>query len=142
MNMRLLAVICVALATLQGCTYSEGPNLSFRSKAGRLDGRWNCTFLEAGSAPKIGDSLIYTFDKKGTGTAVTKTQMSPGIYNTASVDLKWVWGETKENISIEQTWSGVKLGTKVYRILRMTHKEMWWENPLDKTKRIEFTSVK
>lgn len=68
--------------------------------------------------------------------------MSPGIYNTASVDLKWVWGETKENISIEQTWSGVKLGTKVYRILRMTNKEMWWENPSDKTKRIEFTSVK
>lgn len=64
MKMRLFAVICVALATLQGCTYSEGPNLSFRSKAGRLDGRWNCTFLEAVSTPKTGDSLIYTFDKK------------------------------------------------------------------------------
>lgn len=141
MKTRLFAVIFVALATMQGCTYSEGPSLSFRSKAGRLDGRWNCTFLESGSAPKTGDSLIYTFDKDGAGTAVTKTQITPGIYNTASVDLKWVWGETKENISIEQTWAGVKLGTKVYRILRMTNKEIWWENPANKTKRIEFSRI-
>lgn len=147
--MRLFALIFVALATMQGCTYSEGPSLSFRSKAGRLDGRWNCTFLESGSAPRTGDSLIYTFDKKGgdlfadggVGTAVTKTQITPGVYNTASVDLAWVWGETKENISIEQTWDGMKLGTKVYRILRMTNKEIWWENPSNKTKRIEFSRI-
>ena len=107
MKMRLFAVIFVALATMQGCTYS----------------------------------LIYTFDKEGVGTAVTKTQITPGVYNTASVDLAWVWGETKENISIEQTWAGVKLGTKLYRILRMTNKEMWWENPSNKTKRIEFSRI-
>jgi hypothetical protein len=33
------------------------------------------------------------------------------------------------------------LGTKVYRILRMTNKEIWWENPSNKTKRIEFSRI-
>jgi hypothetical protein len=33
------------------------------------------------------------------------------------------------------------LGTKVYRILRLTNKEMWLENPADVTKKIEFTKI-
>lgn len=139
--MRLFAVVIVAVAAFQGCTYSDGPDFSLRSKVGRLDGRWNNTFTEGGTPPKAGDSLIFTFNKKNTGTSVTKTKMLTGNYNIATINLDWAWGETKEKISIKQTWSGVDLGTKVYRILRLTNKELWLENPNDGTKKIEFTKI-
>jgi hypothetical protein len=141
MKMRLFAVLVVAAAAFQGCTYEEGPDFSLRSKVGRLEGRWNNTFLEGGAAPKAGDSVIYTFDKDNKGTAVTKTKLFTGSFNVATVDLEWTWGDTKEKISLKQTWSGVNLGTKVYRILRLTNKEMWLENPADVTKKIEFTKI-
>jgi len=141
MKMRLFAVVLVAMATIQSCTYEEGPDLSFRSKVGRLEGRWNNTFLEGGTAPKAGDSLIYNFTKENKGTATTKTKLSSGTYNIATVDLDWQWGDTKEKISIKQTWDGTDLGTKVYRILRLTNKELWLENPSDVSKKIEFTKI-
>lgn len=141
MKMRLFAVVLVAMATIQSCTYEEGPDLSFRSKVGRLEGRWNNTFKEDGAAPKAGDSLIYDFTKENKGTATTKTKLSSGTYNIATVDLDWQWGDTKEKISIKQTWGGIDLGTKVYRILRLTNKELWLENPSDVSKKIEFTKL-
>ena len=141
MKMRLFAAVLVAMATIQSCTYEEGPDLSFRSKVGRLEGRWNNTFKEDGSAPKAGDSLIYDFTKENKGTATTKTKLFSGTYNIATVDLDWQWGDTKEKISIKQTWGGIDLGTKVYRILRLTNKELWLENPSDVTKKIEFTKL-
>jgi len=115
--------------------------LSFRSKVGRLEGRWNNTFKEDGAAPKAGDSLIYDFTKENKGTATTKTKLFSGTYNIATVDLDWQWGDTKEKISIKQTWGGIDLGTKVYRILRLTNKELWLENPSDVSKKIEFTKL-
>lgn len=141
MKMRLFAAVLVAMATIQSCTYEEGPDLSFRSKVGRLEGRWNNTFKEDGAAPKAGDSLIYDFTKENKGTATTKTKLSSGTYNIATVDLDWQWGDTKEKISIKQTWDGTDLGTKVYRILRLTNKELWLENPSDVSKKIEFTKI-
>lgn len=141
MKMRLFAAVLVAMATIQSCTYEEGPDLSFRSKVGRLEGRWNNTFKEDGSAPKAGDSLIYDFTKENKGTATTKTKLFSGTYNIATVDLDWQWGDTKEKISIKQTWGGIDLGTKVYRILRLTNKELWLENPSDVSKKIEFTKL-
>ena len=141
MKMRLFAAVLVAMATIQSCTYEEGPDLSFRSKVGRLEGRWNNTFKEDGSAPKAGDSLIYDFTKENKGTATTKTKLFSGTYNIATVDLDWQWGDTKEKISIKQTWGDIDLGTKVYRILRLTNKELWLENPSDVSKKIEFTKL-
>lgn len=141
MKMRLFAAFLVAMATIQSCTYEEGPDLSFRSKVGRLEGRWNNTFKEDGAAPKAGDSLIYDFTKENKGTATTKTKLFTGTYNIATVDLDWQWGDTKEKISIKQTWGGIDLGTKVYRILRLTNKELWLENPSDVSKKIEFTKL-
>lgn len=141
MKMRLFAVVLVAMATIQSCTYEEGPDLSFRSKVGRLEGRWNNTFKEDGAAPTAGDSLIYDFTKENKGTATTKTKLFTGTYNIATVDLDWQWGDTKEKISIKQTWGGIDLGTKVYRILRLTNKELWLENPSDVSKKIEFTKL-
>ena len=141
MKMRLFAAVLVAMATIQSCTYEEGPDLSFRSKVGRLEGRWNNTFLEGGTAPKAGDSLIYDFTKENKGTATTKTKLFSGTYNIATVDLDWQWGDTKEKISIKQTWDSIDLGTKVYRILRLTNKELWLENPSDVSKKIEFTKL-
>ena len=141
MKMRLFAAVLVAMATIQSCTYEEGPDLSFRSKVGRLEGRWNNTFKEDGAAPKAGDSLIYDFTKENKGTATTKTKLFSGTYNIATVDLDWQWGDTKEKISIKQTWDSIDLGTKVYRILRLTNKELWLENPSDVSKKIEFTKL-
>lgn len=141
MKMRLFAAVLVVMATIQSCTYEEGPDLSFRSKVGRLEGRWNNTFKEDGAAPKAGDSLIYDFTKENKGTATTKTKLFSGTYNIATVDLDWQWGDTKEKISIKQTWGGIDLGTKVYRILRLTNKELWLENPSDVSKKIEFTKL-
>lgn len=141
MNLRLCTLIFVATAAFQGCTYEEGPSLSMRSKVGRLSGKWNNTLLESGTAPKLGDSVIFTFDKNNKGTAVTKNKLFTGSFNVASVDLDWTWGETKEQISLKQTWGGVNLGTKVYRILRLSEKEMWLENPADVTKKIEFAKI-
>ena len=141
MKMRLFAAVLVAMATIQSCTYEEGPDLSFRSKVGRLEGRWNNTFKEDGAAPKAGDSLIYDFTKENKGTATTKTKHFSGTYNIATVDLDWQWGDTKEKISIKQTWGGIDLGTKVYRIIRLTNKELWLENPSDVSKKIEFTKL-
>ena len=141
MKMRLFAAVLVAMATIQSCTYEEGPDLSFRSKVGRLEGRWNNTFLEGGTAPKAGDSVIFDITKDNKGTATTKTKMFTGTYNIATVDLDWQWGDTKEKISIKQTWGGVDLGTKVYRIVRLTNTELWLENPSDVSKKIEFTKI-
>lgn len=140
--MRLFAAVFITMAVFQACTYEEGPGFSLRSKTGRLEGRWNNTFLEGGAAPKAGDSVIYTFTKENKGTAMTKTKMFTGNYNVATIDLDWQWGDTKEKISLKQTWGGVDLGTKVYRILRLTNTEMWLENPSDVSKKIEFTRIK
>ena len=141
MKMRIFAAALLAMAAIQSCTYEEGPDLSFRSKVGRLEGRWNNTLLEGGTAPKAGDSVIFDITKDNKGTATTKTKMFTGTYNIATVDLDWQWGDTKEKISIKQTWGGVDLGTKVYRIVRLTNTELWLENPSDVSKKIEFTKI-
>ena len=86
----------------------------------------------------VGDFCI-TKDNKGKAT--TKTKLFNGSFNVATIDLDWQWGETKEKISFKQTWGGVDLGTKVYRIVRLTNTEMWLENPSDVTKKIEFTKI-
>lgn len=142
MKMRSFAAVFVIMFAFQACTYEEGPGFSLRSKTGRLEGRWNNTFKEDGAAPKEGDSLIFTLTKENTGTATTKTKLFTGSYNVATVDLIWQWGDTKEKISLEQSWGGINLGTKVYRILRLTNNEMWLENPSDVSKKIEFTRIK
>lgn len=141
MKMRLFVAVFVAMAAFQGCTYEEGPDLSFRSKVGRLEGRWNNTMLEGGTAPKAGDSVIFDFTKENKGTATTKTKLFTGTYNIATVDVDWQWGDTKEKISIKQTWGGIDLGTKVYRIVRLTNSELWLENPSDVSKKIEFSKI-
>jgi hypothetical protein len=110
MKMRLFAVVFVAMAAFQGCTYEEGPDLSLRSKVGRLTGRWNNTFLEGGAAPKAGDSVIYEFTKDNKGKATTKTKLFNGSFNVATIEnivqanLEWrgSWYQSVSHREIDQ----------------------------------------
>lgn len=129
MKMRWMMMALMLTILGVGCTYDEGPDFSLASKKSRLVNSWNQTIGSGGQAPPSGVTVILALTKDGTGTETT-TLINPitGNKTEAILDVTWKWGDTKEHLILNRSWSGVDQGTKTYRIVRLAGDEMFLEN--------------
>ncbi len=104
------------------CTYDEGPWISLRTKASRLDGHW--TVVEVINNGENTTSFYpedygYKFDKNGSFKKVYNAVETPGT---------WEFSDDKTEAFLTYTNSP---DADAYYILRLTNKQLWWKRTVD-----------
>jgi len=111
----LAAAVVIALNFSSCKKYEDGPMFSLRTKTARLTGTWEVVKID-GENPD--GKLILEFEKDGDFTAT----FDYGSYSCSSEGV-WEWASKKE--SLEITVDGDKTE---FDILRLTNKELWFED--------------
>lgn len=115
-NKLMLAAAVVICLNFSSCKkYEDGPMFSLRTKTARLTGEWEVVKID-GQSPD--GKLIFEFERGGD----FKSTYDYGSYDY-SMDGDWEWVSGKE--SIEITLDG---DTEEFDILRLTNKELWFED--------------
>lgn len=112
-----LLFVSFALLFFISCgKYEDGPGISLRSKASRIDGSWKVEKYTEDGADLTSDyaSLTFEFTKDGSYT-VSDTYL--GQLETGS------WELTSNNEDLTFTFSDGT--TEAYKILRLTNSDFW-----------------
>lgn len=117
--MKKLSILFAAFAVLflVSCgKYEEGPGISLRSKASRIDGSWKVEKYTEDGADFTSDyaSLTFEFTKDG---SYTVSDAYLGQLETGS------WELTSNNEDFTFTFSDGT--TEAYKILRLTNSDFW-----------------
>jgi hypothetical protein len=143
--MGLSAIFLGFILVFSSCsTYEEGPMLSLKSKANRVEGVY--IIDEVYKNGKLDEDLTeeqesyeYEFDANGTGT-ITSSGDWGGATISVSGDLEWEFNDDKTVISyryenpITEEWEE----WKDYTILKLEDEEMWVEYYDDNDNLIEY----
>jgi hypothetical protein len=119
--MKKLSILFAAFAVLflVSCgKYEEGPSLSLRSKASRIDGSWKVEKYTEDGTDLTSDyaTLTFEFTKDGSFT-ISDNYLGQVFSETGS------WELTSNNEDLTFTFSDGT--TDVYKILRLTNSDFW-----------------
>ena len=119
--MKKLSILFAAFAVffLVSCgKYEEGPGLSLRSKASRIDGSWKVEKYTEDGTDLTSDyaTLTFEFTKDGSFT-ISDNYLGQVFSETGS------WELTSNNEDLTFTFSDGT--TDVYKILRLTNSDFW-----------------
>ena len=119
--MKKLSILFAAFAVLflVSCgKYEEGPGISLRSKASRIDGSWKVEKYTEDGADLTSDyaSLTFEFTKDGSFT-ISDTYLGQVFSETGS------WELTSNDEDLTFTFSDGT--TEAYKILRLTNSDFW-----------------
>ena len=112
----MLAAAVVILLNFSNCKYDDGPAVSLLTKTMRLTGEWEVVEIDN---ENLDDVRVYLeFEKDGDFTI----RASYDGYSY-SIEGDWEWESGKD--VVEVTVEGDK---EEYEILRLTNKELWFED--------------
>jgi len=121
--MRNLIYVLLGTMILFSCgKYEDGPKFSLASKKARLTGKWEVVEIDRDSPP-AGQSMTMEFSKDGDLEIVSRYQDYEGQWQTYISKGDWEWASDKEEIEI--TIDGDRT---TFTILRLTKKELWFED--------------
>lgn len=134
-----VVAIVVSLALSSCSKYDEGPTLTLRSKASRLNGEWKITKVtENGVARSFDANARVTMDKDG-GYKYTTSYLGQSVTGEGT----WKLSSDSEKITFTSTY-GQYTDSEEYVIKRLSSKELFLEqrdaddNDLD---RIEYEKI-
>lgn len=125
-----LSAICsaVVIFNFTSCKYEEGPNLTLKSKAGRLSGVWDATKI-ANEVVDDDTEFVLEFDKDG--NIKGEIEFSYTYYGTTysysySTEGTWEWIDDKAGIRLITNEVGAPddKDTSDFSILRLTNDEL------------------
>ena len=118
----MLAASLVVLLNLSSCKkYDDGPSFSLKSKNGRLTGEW--TVDEINKVKTVGSTITLEFEKNG-DFSFGSSYSYYGYSYSYSYDGEWDWEDGKK--SVEVSIDGED--KTEWEILRLTNKELWFED--------------
>lgn len=127
-NTLFLAATVITVLNFQSCSkYEDGPKFSLRTKKARLAGEWEVVRIGNQTYPQGGYSLEMTFEKDGD----FEFNYSYGTY---SYGYQGDWEFSSDKEDIEVTFDGQ---VNTWEILRLTNKEVWFEDESNTEIRLE-----
>ena len=129
--MKKISILFAAFAVLLlvSCgKYEDGPGFSLRSRTARIAGSWTYEKVIVNGVDMTstwiepGEDNTFEFTKDG---GYTETVIDPQGYIDVTSG-SWELTDNDENISIKLA-TVYYSATTVYKILRLTNKEMWYE---------------
>jgi hypothetical protein len=117
----ILALVIAIMLNISSCKkYEEGPGFSLKSKIARLTGEWEVVEIDKIDIP-ADEKIILEFEKDGDFKFAYEY-----YYNSYSYKGNWEWASDKESLNIDMDGDIVK-----WDILKLTNKELWFENESD-----------
>ena len=127
-NTLFLAATVITVLNFQSCSkYEEGPSFSLRTKKSRIVGEWEVVRVGNETYPQNGYSLEMTFEKDGD----FEFNYSDGTYSYGYTG-DWEFSNDKEELEITIDNEITK-----FEILRLTNKELWFEDEFNEEWRLE-----
>jgi hypothetical protein len=123
-----LAATVITVLNFQSCSkYEDGPSFSLRTKKARLAGDWEVVRIGSETYPQGGYSLEMTFDKDGD----FEFNYSYGAYSYG-YQGDWEFSSDKEDLEVT-----IDNEVNEWEILRLTNKELWFEDEFNTEYRLE-----
>jgi hypothetical protein len=117
----IFALAIAIMLNISSCKkYEEGPGFSLKSKIARLTGEWEVVEIDKIDIP-ADEKIILEFEKDGDFKFAYEY-----YYNSYSYKGNWEWASDKESLNIDMDGDIVK-----WDILKLTNKELWFENESD-----------
>lgn len=127
-NTLFLAATVITVLNFQSCSkYEDGPSFSLRTKKARVTGDWEVVRIGNETYPQNGYSLEMTFEKDG--DFEFSYSYDGGTYGYKG---EWEFSGDKEDLEVT-----IENQVNDWEILRLTNKELWFEDDTNTEFRLE-----
>lgn len=127
-NTLFLAATVITVLNFQSCSkYEEGPSFSLRTKKSRIVGEWEVVRIGNETYPQNSYSLEMTFEEDGD----FEFNYSYGAYSYG-YQGEWEFSNDKEDLEVT-----IESQVNEWEILRLTNKELWFEDETNTEYRLE-----